>query len=224
MWLAFILGTLPALVWLVFFLLEDKKRPEPKHLIISIFILGGIAAFIALQFQIQLNSLLGWLSVQQLSPLAIFLMASIEEIVKFALVFLWIRRRKEFDEPIDAMIYMIVAALGFATLENIASVSRSSAGIELMTLRFIGATLLHSLSSGLIGFYWAKALATGRYLFWSIVQGLVIAIAVHAVFNILVLSYGPVWQATIFLAFVGFFVLGNFEKLKEANQTIISQE
>lgn len=207
------------MVWLAFFLMEDKKRPEPKRLIISTFILGGIAALVALQFQIQLNNLLKLLDVQQLSPLAIFLMAAIEEIVKFALVYLWIHKRKEFDEPIDAMIYMIVAALGFATLENVASVSRSSSGVELMTLRFIGATLLHSLSSGLIGFYWAKAIATGRALLWPITWGLTVAIVVHTIFNILVLNYGPVWQATIFLAFVGFFVLSDFEKLKKVAET-----
>lgn len=213
-WLALSLGSLPALAWLIFFLFEDKKRPEPKGLILSTFVIGIISAFVALQFQIQLNDLLKSLEVKQLSLISIFLMAGTEELIKFLLVYWWIRERKSFDEPIDAMIYMIVAALGFATLENVASVGRSSAGIELMTLRFVGATLLHSLSSGLIGFYWAKAMVTGQKLFWPIVQGVALATLVHTVFNVLILKHGPIWEATLFLAFVGFFILNDFEKLK----------
>lgn len=214
-WLAFVVGLLPALVWLIFFLLEDKKRPEPKRLILSTFILGGITAFIALQFQVQLNYLLESLDIKQFSSIAIFWMAGIEEVLKFLLVYWWVHKRKEFDEPIDAMIYLIVAALGFATVENVASVSRSVSGLELMTLRFIGATLLHSLSSGLVGFYWAKGIVSGRPFLWPVVQGLFAAILIHSVFNVLVLKFGPIWQATVFLAFVGFFVLNDFEKLKK---------
>lgn len=214
-WLSLIIGSLPALIWLAFFLWEDEKRPEPKRLILSTFILGGIIAFIALQFQVQLNKLLLSFGAGQFGFTAVLLMAGIEEVLKFLLVYWWVHKRKEFDEPIDAMVYLIIAALGFATVENIASVSRSAAGLELMTLRFVGATLLHSLSSGLVGFYWAKAIVYKQHLLGKITQGLIIAILVHGAFNILVLKYGPAWQATIFLAFVGFFVLNDFEDLKK---------
>ena len=44
-------GILPACIWLLFWLREDKKSPEPKYMIVLAF-LGGIAAvFISLYFE-----------------------------------------------------------------------------------------------------------------------------------------------------------------------------
>ena len=42
-----------------------------------------------------------------------------EEVAKYLIIKIRILRDPEFDEPIDAMIYMIIAGLGFAALENI---------------------------------------------------------------------------------------------------------
>jgi len=44
-------GILPALVWLVFWLREDKKNPEPKKLILRTFLFGMGAVMIVLFFQ-----------------------------------------------------------------------------------------------------------------------------------------------------------------------------
>src|SRR3989344_9103220 len=44
-------GILPALVWLVFWLREDKKNPEPKKLILRTFLFGMGAVGIVLFFQ-----------------------------------------------------------------------------------------------------------------------------------------------------------------------------
>lgn len=217
-WLAIVLGLLPAFVWLVFFLQEDRQKPEPKKLILSTFIWGGLAAFIALQLQIQVSVVAKILEIREFSPILIFAMAAVEELVKFMVVFLWVRSRKEFDEPIDAMIYLIVAALGFSTTENIASAIRSTSGFELMTLRFLGATLLHSLSSALVGFYWALSLIRGSGILKSVLTGLFLAAILHGVFNGLILIYGPAFQITLFLVFVAFFILNDFEKIKKEEQ------
>ena len=45
--------------------------------------------------------------------------ALIEEYVKYFMVKVGGFRNRELDEPCDIMIYMIIAALGFAALENI---------------------------------------------------------------------------------------------------------
>ena len=64
--------------------------------------------------------------VQELSILSLTGLALIEEIIKFVASHFAARRSPAFSEPVDAMIYMIVAALGFATLENIGALSSIS--------------------------------------------------------------------------------------------------
>jgi RsiW-degrading membrane proteinase PrsW (M82 family) len=111
------------------------------------------------------------------------------------------------------MIYMITAALGFATMENIATALRVSNSFELLTLRFVGANLLHSLASGIVGYYWAKALIRNQFV-KNIFIGVTLATIIHAVFNFLMLQWGPGARVSLFLVFLAFFVLKDFELLK----------
>jgi len=115
---------------------------------------------------------------------------------------------------------MIVAALGFATLENIGAISGISpsatlipAVLETISLRFVGATLLHTLTSGIIGYYWALGIVRGKVARYLAI-GIPIAAILHATFNYLILTYGDVIYSVIFLMVVGFFVLNDFEQLK----------
>ena len=158
-YLPVILGLIPSFAWLIFYLKEDP-HPEPKSLIFEAFLAGAVATFFVLALQTLFNN---WASPRGIGMHTIpsfIILAGIEEIFKFGAAWLVIsKHRDQFDEPVDAMIYLIVAALGFATIENIAAASNSGNLIfETITLRFIGATLLHTLSSGLLGFYCAKSI------------------------------------------------------------------
>jgi RsiW-degrading membrane proteinase PrsW (M82 family) len=157
--------------------------------------------------------------------IAFLFLGRIGEFFEFCAVYLAVSRRKEFYEPLDAMIYMIVAALGFATVENIASIvqsnslSFSSPGpLETTILRFVGATLLHTLASGLVGYYWGKAIAKRSGYAGLIFSGLAIATLLHAIFNYLIIKSEPVALPLAFLMFVALFILNDFEKLKRSNR------
>jgi RsiW-degrading membrane proteinase PrsW (M82 family) len=208
------LGFLPGIIWLFFFLQEDSKRAEPKRLIASMFLWGGLATFIVLPLQIAAKYFLLAGDIAGGNWMHVTALATIEEILKFAVVYFWIYGRKEFDEPIDAMVYMVVAALGFATVENIATVLRATSAPELLTLRFIGATLLHSLASGIVGYYWSRGIV--RCKVWQyVVGGLVAASAFHAIFNYLMVAWGPSLRVTGLLILLAFMVLRDFEELKK---------
>jgi RsiW-degrading membrane proteinase PrsW (M82 family) len=147
--------------------------------------------------------------------------------MKFSAAYLAIGKSRIAQNPVDLMIYLIVAALGFATLENIGALatfwlaaraagttgSFAASFAEALSLRFVGATLLHSLTSGIVGYHWALGVLrrnVARYL----TTGLMIATVLHAFFNLLILNYGSVVYALVFLTLLGFFVLNDFEKLK----------
>ncbi len=212
------LGFLPGIIWLFFFLQEDAKRAEPKRLIISTFLWGGVVTFIVLPLQIAAKHFLLAGGIVDGNTFHIFALATLEEILKFIAVYVWIRNRKEFDEPIDAMVYMVVAALGFATVENIATVLRATNGAELLTLRFMGATLLHALSSGIVGYYWARGIVKCNVAKYVAI-GLLAASVFHAAFNYLMVLWGPSVRVTGILVLLAFVVLRDFEELKKPSAT-----
>lgn len=216
-----LLGLLPSFVWLVFYLREDFKHPEPKKLILFAFLAGSLMTVFVLQFQIWFNNWLPTVGIEPYSPLALFWLGGVEEVFKFLAVYLFISRRKEFDEPLDAMIYMIVAALGFTAVENVASIFQTINGsvnigpVETTILRFVGATLLHSLTSGLVGYYWGVAMLKKSGYASAIIGSLFIATLLHTIFNYLIIRYEAISISIIFLGFIGFFILNDFEKLKK---------
>lgn len=201
-------------MWLLFFLREDEGHPEPKSLIFYVFFAGALSTFVALAFQILFNKWSVWFGIETYSLLSLIFLAGIEELMKFGAVYFSVSKKKDFDEPLDPMIYMITAALGFAAVENIASVFQAGSGVEVVALRFVGATLLHSLSAGLIGYYWGKALVLKTKFKSFITKGIFLAITLHVIFNYLIIKTGPVGLVVIFLVIIGLFILNDFEKLK----------
>lgn len=218
-----LLGLLPGLAWLAFYLREDLRHPEPKKLIFYTFVAGGLVTVFVLQFQIFINNWLSSAGYHTYGLVSFMFLGAIEEIFKFLAVYIAVSKRKDFNEPLDAMIYMIVAGLGFATVENVASAIQASplsltgpGPLETTILRFVGATLLHSLASGLIGYYWGLAIAQNKNKGTLIIKGLLIATSLHAIFNYLIIKSEPIALPLVFLVFVALFILNDFEKLKHA--------
>ncbi|MEK7193326.1 MAG: PrsW family glutamic-type intramembrane protease [Patescibacteria group bacterium] len=223
-----VLAFLPGFAWLFFYLQEDL-HPEPKRLILKTFILGGIFALIALvtellfdcganQFQ---NCLTQKTDIRNVILPSLIIFSLIEEFFKFGAAYFSIHKDPAFNEPVDAMIYAIVAALGFATVENLGALSLGngaqtgllSNALEIASLRFVGATLLHSLTSGIIGYYWAVSIRDfGEKRF--IVMGIAIATGLHAFFNYLIINYWNGFYPILLVVIIGFFVLNDFENLK----------
>jgi len=202
------LGFFLSAIWLVFFLLEDKQKPEPKIAITKTFILGMVSALVAAGISKAFLYVAPALGVIDYSVMSIGVHALIEELVKFLAVFIFISQTRHFDEPIDRIIYMITAALGFAVVENfffIMGAASIAEIIKISVLRFIGATLMHSLSSGILGSMWAR----GRLLF-----GIILATLIHIAFNLLILDFGPKFYPTVFLVFVAFILFYEFDRIK----------
>jgi RsiW-degrading membrane proteinase PrsW (M82 family) len=194
-------GILPALLWLAFWLLEDRCQPEPKRYIAMSFIFGAIMVPLVLPLERQAMAYFALGSL----PL-LLLWAFFEEGAKFIAAYFGGLRSAAFDEPLDAVIYMVTAALGFSALENALFIwSPLSQGEVLRTvvtgdLRFVGATLLHTLASASIGIMLALAYsrpaATRRLL---TLVGVILAVALHTLFNFFILTNGSDATFWVFL-------------------------
>ena len=222
---------LPPVLWLLFYLHEDR-RPEPKLLLALAFVGGMASVVFALFVQLFLledpgGLLPAYFNVTfQGNPIFyFFVIAIIEEYAKYLPVKFLIFRRIEFDEPIDAMIYMMTAAMGFAALENLffaVPLFRESfiSGLEVVTNRFLGANLLHALSSAIVGFFIAKSFLS-PYHHHFVAAGIILASGLHLAFNYLILVSGTVSLGYMYLIFLllvmTIMVLIEFEQLKRKN-------
>lgn len=222
MWLvlSLVFGLLPGFAWLIFYLSEDP-HPEPKRLIVLTFFAGIAFGFFAIVVEQIFNGALSNMGVEELSVLSLIGLALIEEVMKFGAAYFAVGKSPLLDEPMEHMLYMIVAAMGFATLENIGAITNIplqaaaiGAFFQTASLRFVGATLLHSLTSGIVGYHWALGIAQKK-IAKNLSIGFLFATALHAAFNYLILTYGNVAYAVVLLVIVGFFVLNDFEKLKK---------
>lgn len=212
---------LPAFVWLTFFLKEDI-HPEPKRLILYTFGAGALSTIPVIISQIIFQNISATFAYSVF--ISIIGLALIEEIFKFFAAYLAIHHSPQFDEPVDAMVYLVAASLGFATIENLFVMSNmfdqmtdfsAAFFVETLLLRFIGATLLHAIASGVFGYAWIRGIIT-RKLFSRLVIGLFAATVIHAIFNYLILQFegSNFFYPSFFLVVAVLFVLNDFEKLR----------
>ena len=203
-------GVLPALVWLAFWLREDYKHPEPRGLILKTFLLGMSAVILVLPFQKVVDIFLP----DMILP-AIILWVILEEVFKLGAAYFGGLRSVEDNEPVDPIIYMITAALGFVALENALFIfgpligEDFTKGLITGNLRFIGASLLHVISSSIIGVSLAFSFYKSRKTHLTLTAlALIIAISLHTAFNLAivhwdnagaVLAFGLVWIGVVLL-------------------------
>ncbi len=229
---AFVGGILPAVLWLWFWLQEDRLSPEPRDLIVATFCAGMVATLIALLIENFLRPHIPFpdkASIGLTGLIFIIVWASIEEFVKFAAAYFVVLKRRENDEPIDNMIYLLTAALGFAAVENafflFDPINNGAIIQSLITgnLRFVGSTLLHVVSSATIGIFMAFAfckMPNTKRLFTTI--GFILAVSLHALFNFYILVSENKVFAVFSVLWAGVIVLLLFfERAKRINKSCV---
>lgn len=222
---SFLGGLLPVLVWLWFWNKEDAARPEPTMVILIAFLAGMACVPAVLPLQ---KLALEYFALQSVGLIVAW--ATAEEIMKYAAAGAFVLWRKAVNEPIDVVIYMITVALGFAALENTLFLMNPIGDKDFVQsiltgdLRFLGATLLHTLASAAIG----VTLALAYYKKFWVKQlygllGLILAISLHSIFNFLIIhlpdeskqiAFFFVWAGIICLIFV-------FESIKGMGRTAV---
>lgn len=229
--LTFLGGILPALIWLFFWLKQDEKHPEPNNLIILSFIYGMIAVFGSFLLEAIIGMFMGQgqdirILFNTNIILAIIILISwsaIEETTKYFAAYKGGLSKKSNDEPIDPIIYMITAALGFSAMENtlflFSPIFQGDTLSAFITgnMRFIGATLLHVSASAIIGMaiafsYYKNSKLKKRYL----LGGFILSAILHAVFNsFIIISENFTLMSFIFVWLIIIIIILLFEKIKK---------
>jgi protease PrsW len=225
-----IFGILPSLTWLFYYLSKDL-HPEPKKMILKIFLWGALITIPVFFVQIGLTQLL---KETQMSPLAYSLIywflviALSEEFFKYLVIRLRVINSPHLDEPVDIMFYMIVAALGFAAIENVLYLLTPMGQMsfdQLMSrtlvvdlVRFIGATFLHTLCSAVIGYSLAISFCEVKTKNISLAVGILTATVLHGLYDFSIMTldgYIKFAIPIIIILTLAFLVFSEIEKLKE---------
>lgn len=221
-----IFGVLPSFVWLLFYLRKDS-HPESNRMILKIFFYGMIAAIPAILLEM---GIVGEMSRLNLSPillsiLSIFIgVALVEEFLKYLVVRGKVLRSSELDEPIDVLLYMIIAALGFAASENILILFSLGPtfllgeALSITAFRFLGATFLHVLSSGVLGFFLALSFFDLKNRGKFLLLGIALATLLHGIYNFAIIEVEGTLAFLIpilLLLSLAIFLAWGFKRLKK---------
>ena len=169
----------PSIFIVSYIYLSDRFR-EPAGLVISTFILGHLICFPAGI----LNNIIIFSSNNPKDM--VFAAGLIEEPLKFSILYFFIRKRKMFNEPMDAIVYGTLISLGFATLENIEYVffnNEQISSLSIAILRAFTAIPLHACCGIIMGYYF------GLYFFrnrsFTLIKSLLVPTFIHCTYNYL---------------------------------------
>jgi RsiW-degrading membrane proteinase PrsW (M82 family) len=146
----------PSLALLVYFYLRDRYDREPISRLLVAYLLGMYSMLAAQGMVAGLADAVSeeWLHLGG-EPARLFeafvLSGLVEEVAKWVMLMAAVYYWREFDEPLDGLIYGVTIALGFATLENF--VYLSSRGVGIAWQRAVFAVPAHALFGGAMGYY-----------------------------------------------------------------------
>lgn len=118
-----------------------------------------------------------------------------EEIVKCAAVLLIAFPRRFFNEPLDGIVYAVLAAMGFATVENILYAVHF--GFQTTIVRAFTAVPAHFVFAIVQGYYIGRAKFNPENRLSLILQGLGIAVLMHGTYDFLVLQELSEWLSML---------------------------
>lgn len=164
------LALVPAGIWMVFFYMQDRLEPEPKHFVIGVFVLGALlAAAVGVPLVENVFRVSHWLYTNTLTTIlgGILVVGFVQEFLKYAAVRYSIYHSDEYDEPTDGVIYATAAGLGYATVLNIQFVV-ANGGVDLGAgvIRIAVVALAHAAFSGITGYFLGRAKFESEQIWW----------------------------------------------------------
>lgn len=179
------LAIAPGLAICLFIFHRDAYNREPKLNMIVSFFLGALgivpAIFIEEGFWNVFDD-----SITGVALKAFIIVALTEELCKFAALRIYSYRKKSFDEPLDGIVYGVMVSMGFATLENIAYVTKAAQlgnGYQVALLRMFLSVPAHATFGVLMGYHVGRAKFNPAKKHRLVAFGLFWAVLFHGAFD-----------------------------------------
>ena len=215
-----LITVLPSILIVLYFVKSDKFK-EPKSGILKVFFLGvliSIPAYI-------LNTYLGEFFYNNTkvseSIISSFLTAApVEEGLKLSILYYFVYKMKDFNEPMDGIVYGVSVSLGFATLENFYYVYLlndyfvDTTPMSIAILRSFSAVPAHAVFGVFMGYFFMK------YSFIkkgdSLLFAFLVPFILHGCYNLFAYSNFTVSLLLIIISW--FIALAIFSRLKKSQR------
>jgi RsiW-degrading membrane proteinase PrsW (M82 family) len=203
----------PCLFLLWYFYCRDKYEPEPKKMIMKIFLLGAVMVIPAGIIEIIIMSGLEAITsgILYIFIISFFVIAPSEELFKYVVVKHAAYNSIEFNEVMDGIVYTVSASLGFATIENIIYVLQHGMGTGIA--RAFLAVPGHAFFGAVMGYYIGLAKFNRQKEKSLLARGIVFAILLHGLYDFLILTSTALAVFAIpLIVILGFIVRKNVKK------------
>lgn len=196
--------TIAPSILILAYIIKSDRFTEPTGLKLWAFFVG-ILLIIPAGY---LNSIFIW-------PTGNFYLAGLtEESCKFLALYYLFKNKKQFNEPMDAIVYGVLISMGFATYENFEYVfvySEVNESLYTAILRAFTAIPMHATCSIMMGYY------LGMHIFrlekYSLVKSILYPIIFHGMYNFLISISAFLWL--VWLIFMIIFARRLHDKFKE---------
>ena len=214
-----LLTILPSILIILFFINSDKFK-EPTKEIIKIFFLGILITIPAYILNTYISDFLYKNTEVSEGLISSFLTAApVEEGLKLSVLYYFVYKMKEFNEPLDGIVYGVTVSLGFATLENIYYVYLladyfETTSMNLAIIRSFSAVPAHAVFGIFMGYFFMKYsfIKKGDNLFFAYVVPFVL----HGCYNLFLNSNFYVALILIMIAWI--VALIQFSRLKKTQR------
>lgn len=196
-----VLAIAPSLFLAWYFYMRDRYEREPKILLLLTYSLGILAVLPAFIIEVLGSMIIPIRDELTLFLNVFFIVALTEEFLKFGAVRIAAYRSKEFNEVMDGIVYCVIAALGFATLENVLYAFRY--GLLTTLLRDVLSVPSHALWGGLMGYFIGLAKTYGKEE-TNVFKGLLIAVLLHGIYDFIAFSFNAVTSLLIIAPLIVF--------------------
>lgn len=223
--LAFV-AILPIIIICFLVYIKDSER-EPFLLLLKLFGCGILSVFLVYMFTFFLQHCFSFFRVMppsnsffKLFVYIFILIATIEEISKFIMVFVFGYNDKNFDQAYDIIIYTVFVSLGFAAFENILYVFQN--GLSNAIIRGFTAVPIHACYGIFMGYYLALAKISKRnknkkLFIKNIFLSIMTPIFMHTLYDYLIFLNDPFFSLTLIVTIIVMYYFAVLRLVQIAN-------
>lgn len=219
---------IPVVVLLWYIYRKDSVQPEPAKWLLKAFGFGIITTLLSLVFSVPVSLLFGmdidartYSSVSKAFVDAFVLAAIPEELAKFIMLWLLLRKNPFFDEHFDGIVYAVCVGMGFAALENVLYLFQNyDSWISVGIVRALFAVPGHFFFAIIMGYYyslWHFRIKRDRNTFIMIILAPILA---HGIYDGILFSMNIDESLSVIILI---FFLVFFNKLKNVGKKHITE-